>query len=103
MKPILEYSMVTGDVENGFMSIHRMIRSSFCDWREDDKVHTAKLFFEAFPKHRLGVSLRTEYTICRSPAPRILALVVRYRQYKFEPGESSASDDFTALLGSFAW
>jgi hypothetical protein len=85
-----------------------MIQSSFCEWVEDKKLHysllhTAKLLFEAFPKHTLGVSLRTDYTTCRSLAPHILALCVRFRQYKFEPEASNARDEFSALLGSFAW
>jgi hypothetical protein len=101
--------MITVDVDEEFMSMHRMIQSSFCDWLEKDDglrkpvLHTAKLLFEGFPKHRLGVSLRTEYNTCRSLAPHVLALCVRYRQYKFDATEDQIFTEFTSLLGSFAW
>ncbi|CAN9407555.1 unnamed protein product [Alternaria alternata] len=109
LEPIVDYSMITVDVDEDFMSMHRMIQSSFCDWLEKDHglrtpiLHTAKLLSKGFPEHHLGVSLRTDYNTCRRLAPHVLALCVCYRQHKFDATEEQIFVDFTSLLGSFAW
>ncbi|KAI4654999.1 uncharacterized protein J4E78_007179 [Alternaria triticimaculans] len=67
LEPIMSSSMISVDANDDFMSMHRMIQSSFCDWHTKNDslrkplLQAAKLLFEAFPEHKLGISLRDQY------------------------------------------